>query len=55
MATSIALTFFLLQAPQRLDLVGNFPPDVLGAPGDRLRRRKRRSSGPPLAFRGAGV
>ena len=52
MATSIALTFFLLQAPpQRLELVGNFPPDVLGAPGDRLRRRKRRSSGPP----GAGV
>ena len=45
MATSIALTFFLLQAPppQRLELVGNFPPDVLGAPGDRLRRRKRRS------------
>ena len=42
MATSIALTFFLLQAP----LQGRYLfADVLDALGDPLRRRKRRRSG----------
>ena len=46
MATSIALTVFLLQAPlQGRYLCGYLFADVLDTPGDPLRQRKRRRSG----------